>query len=1139
MITFNKADLRQRLPAAAFSQGSVYWLQHRVSRLSLVQQPDGSQLLSSEVKGSGHQRYYPKIILRQDQYGQLDFDASCTCPVGYLCKHVAATLLAALESGPQLEQQTQHVVDEAETESTALEAVETLDPVLYNWLQALRHEAEALNKKAAENSRQRVLYLLKLVQHEEQSLLCVNVVTARRLKSGGYGSWYPLKQRTKEANYLLAIDKMLLKSLKAHHQQQDEHQFYLQGLDAVNLLERLLLTERCHWETPGQTALRLSDPRLAHAEWNLELDGRQRLYYELDEHSADYILPLSPPWYVDLDQGCCGSLDTGLPSSIAGLLATAPTLEPEQVEQVRQSLKQDIDLPVPQPRQIEKVHSRRLEPVPHLRLYTADLLIETYRYGSHSQERLNLPLARLSFYYGELKAQAYSDTNTALNYFDSELNALVQVPRCVEIEQAAIDYLLGLEFRPLQQHPAYRDIQVKQNQLQQNDLFLNLEEAVNPQFAIEQALLNFSLYEVPKLREQGWRVEMDGNYLFQVIDPALLEDWYVEVEESNGIDWFGLELGISLQGERINLLPLLVDMLNNFSTGEELAELQKLPDEALLTPRLPDGRILPLPLGRVRDIIMVLIELLDQEPLDKDGRLRMLALRAAQLIELEQAMKAVQLRWFGGERIMALGRRLQNFTGIKEIPLPDNFKTELRPYQHEGLNWLQFLREYQLSGVLADDMGLGKTVQTLAHILVEKNSGRAKTPTLVIAPTSLMMNWRMESQRFTPDLKVLTLHGPSRQEHFDKISDYDLVLTTYPLLHRDKEALLEQTYHLLILDEAQHIKNPKAKATQIVHQLHANHRLCLTGTPMENHLGELWSLFHFLLPGLLGDLTSFRRLFRNPIEKDGDPHRREILARRISPFLLRRTKEAVVTELPEKNEIIRSVELEGSQRDLYETIRLAMHDKVRREIASKGIARSQLIILDALLKLRQVCCDPRLLKLDVAKKVKTSAKLDLLMDLVPEMVQEGRRILLFSQFTSMLSLIERALKKHNLEYTKLTGQTRDREQVINRFQQGEVPIFLISLKAGGTGLNLTTADTVIHYDPWWNPAVENQATDRAHRIGQEKKVFVYKLLTAGTVEEKIQVLQARKKQLADALFGEQRDASLFSQADLDALFEPL
>jgi SNF2 family DNA or RNA helicase len=494
----------------------------------------------------------------------------------------------------------------------------------------------------------------------------------------------------------------------------------------------------------------------------------------------------------------------------------------------------------------------------------------------------------------------------------------------------------------------------------------------------------------------------------------------------------------------------------------------------------------------------------------------------------------------GGDTLRALNEKLRDFRSIRPVPPPAGLQASLRGYQQEGLNWLQFLREYNLAGILADDMGLGKTVQALAHLLEEKNSGRADRPSLVVAPTSLMTNWRQEAGRFAPALKLLVLHGQDRKQHFEKLRQFDLIITSYPLLLRDEAVLLKEPFHLIILDEAQYIKNPKTRYAQIVCQLPARHRLCLTGTPMENHLGELWSQFNFLLPGFLGDESRFRRLFRTPIEKGGDTALRQVLARRVGPFLLRRRKEEVAAELPPKTEIRHNVELAGAQRDLYETIRLAMHARVQAEVQQKGLSRAHIIILDALLKLRQVCCDPRLVKLDAARVVTDSAKLELLMDLLPEMLDEGRRILLFSQFTGMLALIQAELASASIPYVLLTGETTDRATPIHKFQKGLVPLFVISLKAGGTGLNLTAADTVIHYDPWWNPAVETQATDRAHRIGQTKPVFVYKLITVGTVEERILALQERKRALVDGLLDEKRkDMPQLTPEDLQVLFAPL
>jgi SNF2 family DNA or RNA helicase len=356
----------------------------------------------------------------------------------------------------------------------------------------------------------------------------------------------------------------------------------------------------------------------------------------------------------------------------------------------------------------------------------------------------------------------------------------------------------------------------------------------------------------------------------------------------------------------------------------------------------------------------------------------------------------------------------------------------------------------------------------------------------------------------------------------------------------DHAILAAQDWHVVILDEAQTIKNPLATTSKLARTLRAGQRLCLSGTPLENHLGELWSLFDFLMPGFLGNRQSFGKHYRGPIEKGGDLVRQTSLAQRVAPFLLRRTKSEVAAELPEKTEVTEPVALGASQQAIYEGIRMAMHKRVRQAIAERGLARSGIIILDALLKLRQACCDPRLLKLETAKAARAgSAKLERLMEMLPELVEEGRRVLVFSQFTSMLALIEVELIERALPYVLLTGDTRDRKTPVRRFQAGEVPIFLISLKAGGVGLNLTTADTVIHYDPWWNPAVEAQATDRAHRIGQTKVVFVHRLMAIGTIEEKMEVLKARKQALVAGILDAEAGATLkLTEADVAALFEP-
>ena len=508
---------------------------------------------------------------------------------------------------------------------------------------------------------------------------------------------------------------------------------------------------------------------------------------------------------------------------------------------------------------------------------------------------------------------------------------------------------------------------------------------------------------VPQLEREGWRIEVEDSFRYRVVDGG--GEWTAEIEESGGW-WFSLDLGIEIDGERVPLLPVLTGLLARLRLTGAPGELDSLARNGTIFGRLEDGRHVALPLDRTKAILSTLVELYHPGSLSAEGKLE---ISAGEGLGLAAVEAATRLRWLGGERLQALAERLSQFSGIDKIEPPAGLQTELRPYQKDGLNWLQFLRGYELGGILADDMGLGKTVQTLAHILVEKRGGRLDRPCLVVCPTSVVPNWLAEAARLAPQLRILSLHGSDRAERFGEIGNADLVLTTYALLSRDADRLLPVAWHIAVLDESQAIKNANAKTTGLVCRLDARHRLCLTGTPVENHLGELWSQFAFLMPGLLGDTRRFARVFRTPIEKKQDAERRAVLSGRIKPFLLRRTKALVAADLPPKTEMLRPLELAGEQRDLYETVRLAMHEKVRREVAQKGLARSHIVVLDALLKLRQVCCDPRLVKLAAARRVTASAKLEHLMEMLPQLVEDGRRILLFSQFTSMLDLIKPAV----------------------------------------------------------------------------------------------------------------------------------
>ena len=1115
MLPFAEKDLRKEIPAQHLARGRAYQEQGRVRDLQL--HADGT-LLSASVQGSDKKPYRTEIVIRNVS-NQIHIHGSCACPVGHNCKHVAATLLEALEQKPPEP------------------AIPPAAPnhALRNWLENLERAARDTGKpREAAQPSERLLYILKLDRRLRQARAWVEIVVARLLKDGGYGKAQRWNGNlVSHARFVGDIDRDILRWLEALRYDQVGAGFgtyALPGSAGAHVLARMLSTGRCHWLSKDSPVLAPGDPRAGAPAWRVDEVGAQHLI--CDGQDIDAILPMSPPWYVDVKHAQCGPLKTDLPDALAEMLFAAPTLAPEDAETAHAILRRYFSAASPAlPKVFDTARLERPTPVPMLRLFRDSLPIDYGHQWQLGGTRLDWEVATLHFDYAGVRVETGEAGEFRTRMQDGQLLRIARNPK---LEAGALQALADYGFTPLAQLRFFSTLPKRC----QHALTLNAENR-------EQALLRFSLEGVPALQAQGWRIEMESDYRYRIAVPD--PEWYAHLDSDslqadmmkaglheNSHDWFGVELGVSVDGARVNLLPLVVQWLQD--ARRLRLDVAGLPDQHIVLAHLPDGRLLPIPLARVRQVLAILTELYDEQPLNARGQIKLTRAQATQLSALAEDLGPFLL-WSGETKLQELAQRLREFRGLVACKESAALRATLRPYQREGLAWLQFLREYGFGGILADDMGLGKTVQALAHLQLEKDAGRLDRPALVVAPTSVLVNWRREAERLAPNLRVLTLHGSERKQDFEKIAAQDLVLTSYALLVRDAEIFAAHAFHSVILDEAQAIKNPRAKAADVARRLDTRHRLCLTGTPMENHLGELWSLFHFLMPGWLGDERRFRRLFRTPIEKHGDSERRAALARRLKPFLLRRTKEQVATELPAKNEIVREVELAGAQRDLYESIRVALHDKVRQEVEKHGLARSQIVILDALLKLRQVCCDPRLLKLDAAKKVRQSAKLELLLDMLPELIAEGRRVLLFSQFTSMLGLIETELKERGIDYALLTGDTKDRATPIDRFQSGALPLFLISLKAGGTGLNLTAADTVIHYDPWWNPAVERQATDRAHRIGQEKTVFVYKLITQGTVEEKIAALQTRKQALAEGVFGKAgAEGPAFSAEDLELLF---
>lgn len=1063
------------------SRGISYAEQGMVLKTQVI---ESQQKIVATVQGSGHKNYICTLALKQLPS---QIQGHCSCPIGYNCKHIVAVLVDHIQHQYQLpfhDNQLDNSHPHAPSD---------------NWLNSLNSPVTHLPVSDKLHFLLDIETSVTLGRH-----LILKTIKSKKLKSG---LWAKGTKFTAGSNssavFLTADDTALLRFIEAVADHYCEGQYPLTGPSVQPLLEMVLQTDRSHWQEINNPALCKDEDSAGELDWLLK---EKELQIGVVNQPTKIVLPLDPLMYLDCHQHTVGRLITKLEKPVAQVLAMAPAIPAEQATQVKEGLQRrfpNSTIPLPS---IELGKLRTdISPTPCLRLFSEQ---KSNPFGGYSDPN---DFIDLQFKYaGTLVSQEHRDGKSITRQVG---NKIERIARQTDQETEAINLLFEYDFETVSRYK------------QPND-------AVRF-YSYEGEYGWFCLHDqFDALREAGWEITIDPSFRYALVEP---DEWYVDLEADKSEDWFDLELGVKIKDKTVSLLPVLVAVIQQQVRAKTLQHFLDQADSAPVYVRLTETDILTLELEKVRHIIETLVELYDPNALGAEGKLKLSRYQAGQLNGLAET----DLVWGGIEAPRLFADKLAGFKKIAKVAVPKTLKATLRPYQKQGLNWLQFLSEYGLAGILADEMGLGKTVQTIAHILKEKESGRLTHPCLVVATTSLMVNWHNELKLFSPSLKVLISQGDQRKQHFSTFADYDVVLTTYPLLPRDQEPLTQQLWHLLILDEAQYIKNPRSKVTETARKLRANHRLCLTGTPMENHLGELWSQFHFLMPGLLGNEKQFRTLFRKPIENQSDPSRQKQLNKRIAPFMLRREKSLVAKELPEKVEIISSVELSGKQRQLYETIRLSMNEKVRQEIDKKGIARSQIIILDALLKLRQVCCDPRLLKLESAKKVKNSAKLEQLMEILPEMIEEGRRVLLFSQFTSMLSLIEEALDKRKIPYVKLTGQTKDRSTPVNTFQNKEVPLFLISLKAGGAGLNLTAADTVIHYDPWWNPAVEAQATDRAHRIGQKNKVFVYKFITTGTVEEKINALQQKKKALADGLFGSGKQTAKLTEEDIQALFEPL
>jgi len=1122
---FPPSQLAFYFDQGAWSRGTTLYLQNKVISSQLT--PDGEGWrLQGQVEGSEVRPYTVNAELRVSPGGNLsEWRSGCTCPVGRYCKHGAALGILASMQGLALldEWGSDGPSPEVQARRNQMEKERALSHAEYQareWLTRLENANGPAAYSLPGASQDQFVYLLSVAYLGHKPLFHLSVKRAAQKRNGEWGKPKKVSNEPSPHDPIWVssspLDRDIFDLMKACPAASSFSSYGFQGEVKLHGMPGQLLLKLCSqtgrlMSAEAAVSLRWSDAAEALVGAWQEVPAQDNLpggwKLSMQPQRAGVVYGLNePPFYMDTLQGHCGPLNTqGLSANELQVMSNAPVLPESVVFKFQNQLMARLG-PVPLPPVIAQT--------PEIRDAPARAMLDIAPVHPSDRDTHGLFMAELTFDYAGHRGFWTGTAQRVLLGHGTQARMLV---RDLPGELKAWTALEALGMVAFEGN------------------MLGLPPSRSQQW------LEWLETDFAPLRQAGLDVRFvpgEVTWLRQADDVHI--DLSGDAETPETSPWFDLSLGMDIDGQRVNILPwvpTILTALARISVRNAEGESATLPP-FLYLPELQGQGFVKLPTAKIEPWLNTLMELVSERGRDWSGD----GLRLSRLEALRTAASLGQgVAWAGAQSLMNLLQQMRGLESLPEVSVPTSLQATLRPYQHQGLNWLQFLRQHQLAGILADDMGLGKTLQTLAHILTEKEAGRLTHPALIVAPVSLLGNWQREAARFCPSLRTHIHHGLLRHGAAQDLSGFDIVLTPYSLLHRDRELWLASDWHLLVLDEAQNIKNANTHAAQTVGDIPARHRLCLSGTPMENHLGELWSLFHFLMPGFLGSQKRFGVLFRNPIERQGSSEKMDQLRKRITPFMLRRTKDVVASELPPKIETLMPVPLQGKQADLYETIRLGMEKTVRDALNAQGLAKSQITILDALLKLRQVCCDPRLLKLGAASQVQQSAKLEQLLDMLPEMVAEGRKILLFSQFTQMLSLIEQELPRLGIAWVKLTGQSKNRDAIIDRFTSGEVPLFLISLKAGGVGLNLPQADTVIHYDPWWNPAVENQATDRAHRIGQTQSVWVLKLVAQGTIEERMLALQERKAQLAQDMYSGavQRKEPLFGESDLNELFKPL
>jgi non-specific serine/threonine protein kinase len=1089
-----------------YQRGLEYYLHGRVRLIET-----NGDTITARVRGK--QEY--SVSIHRNGNG---FLTTCTCPYGFTCKHVIATLLQARDyfnqpqaapsekfSG-QREKHKSHLGDSSAAPQQEKSA---------GWRQLLHaiHKSSApdsARRSSASYGSERSSWGMYFTLQLGRNMWTLAPYRARRRKDGTYGVAYPTSAR-EQPYYHIGLsqkEKLALMLLESTDQPNAYSYNYLQrsGYQLAyghryGMLFDLLRDSEIYLaeDTSRQYPLRLR-PEIARFEIRLQENGGdlqlqptllvadEQIPFDQDTH----ILTSDPIWILRGKEIL--KIEHAVDSAFAadgksaGHGAAGESAHP--FAQFLQSFRQQQSLAIPQAEVSDFFAS--LAPAPHVlsffSLPNRDNLPMVDHFTAkrlYLEENIEILKIRLKFLYGQHEV----DGEPPADFLEGQLGKSELLVHSGE----------GLNF--------LRVVRDRENEKQAQELILasGTRQISTGEFVVRESYaIDWLLFELPKLAGQGFEIfgeEELKRHKVRRAQPKL------KVNVSSEIDWLDLQLMVDFDGIMLSLKELRKAMVHRTRYV-----------------KLRDGSTALLP----EDWLEQFSHLFNLgEPGDERIKVSRHHITLIDTLYESAEMKEADAAYH--ENL----RRLRDFRGIQQIAASENFCGELRPYQEQGLNWFYFLQEFRFGGCLADDMGLGKTVQALSLLQNEKARG-VTAPSLIVCPTSVLFNWEREIQRFTPELRFLT-HAGSERRRLKQFENCDVVLTSYGVMRRDIEFLKDAKFHYAILDESQKIKNPLSQTAKAARLLQANYRLVLTGTPVENNTQELWSQFAFLNPGLLGSLNYFKGAFSRPIEKERDEASAQLLRKMVFPFVLRRTKNDVAKELPPKVESLYYCAMSDEQQKVYNLWRDYYRAHVMQQIDLKGLQKSRMYVLEGLTKLRQICCHPRLIE---KKYHYESGKFEALKESLENILAENHKVLIFSQFVRMLRIICEHLDEQKIPYAYLDGHTQDREQPVQQFQTDPATkIFLISLRAGGFGLNLTAADYVILYDPWWNPAVETQAIDRTHRIGQDKQVFAYKLIARNSVEEKILQLQERKKALVADLIT--TDSGMFKQLtreDIEVLF---